>query len=364
MDQFLTGVALSGLIFLVLGGYYLFALIIRLLADNDILVTYPIETTAKAVVRNGQFSSFIMASHGTDFASTADSSLPEEDRWEVISVPNQPTRRHLPLLANIRWVGLPPFKDIYRYRFSWTSLEEKQLPGGKVSKEKVYTDKQIDYIFLRYDVYIAEMIEAECADNIPLNATVLVGGKIINPYKALFKVERWLESTLNLVVSRMRSFFGTHTYADLRQIQEAMQAGSGPTHELSVYFQEQLAEIRDKWGFEVTFIQIYSISPGSQLAQDFIQATTQKYVAQQQADARVEEGRGLVGRDKPHFEAMAAIPGGFDMYKWDSIRQSGLTTYVESGGAIPSIQVGGQGPRPKPTEPSPDDQSRPTNSSP
>ncbi len=101
-----------------------------------------------------------------------------------------------------------------------------------------------------------------------------------------------------------------------------------------------MEEIKDKYGFEISFVQIYSIDPGSDLADDFIRATTLVYVAEQKRDANKAEGEGLAARDKAHFKAISEIPGGVDIFKWDAIQRSNLTTFVDGSSVGVSIPVG------------------------
>lgn len=330
--------------------YYATALMIRLLAERNLFWTLVEEGTAKAIMRNGRFTFCVMSYNGYRFAADApEPPLDEVEKWAVVPFPPSAaatSRRYLPLLKNIRWIGLPPFSDAHGYRFSWTSLEEREDDSG-LKKNFHFKELPIDYILLQEDVYVSKIEEVECKDNIPLDSVILVGGYIINPYKALFRVERWLEASLNLVGAKMRDFFGERTYAQLRQLAQP-QGGDMPA-EFATYFNQVIAEILKDWGFKITFIRIHSIDPGSELAADFIRATTQLYVAEQKALADEAEGRGLAARDRQQLEAVSKIPGGIDMFKYKQIAESKLTTYVEGGaGVMPSIPLGGGNPPPPP----------------
>ena len=346
----LVAVGATTLVALPAVAYYGGAYGIRLLADTNILFTYPKEATAKAIMTNGQFSRFVMSLRGHRFAGELDETLNEIDKWEIVSGESELKGFRLPLLTGIRYVGLPPFSEVHRYHFTWTSLEEEQRGDGGIVSKFVRKDlPKIDYVYLREDVYVTKLETAECSDNIPLDADILIGGRIVNPYKALFRVEKWLAATNNAITQRMRSFFGNHSYEQLRKIKEAMRkdASSAPQtqqddiHDLSEYFKETFAYIENEWGFRPSFVQIYSIDPGSKLADEFIRASTQKYVAEQKRDANIAEGQGLAARDTSHFSAVAGVPGGPDMFKWTQIRDSKLTTYVEGGSGVqPVVPVG------------------------
>ncbi len=194
----MTGVA-GALLF---ASYYFIAFVIRQLADKNILFSYPLETTSKVFMRNGRVRKLVMAYKGRCFAGDLNRHLAEPQKWDVVDGIVQVGSR-LPFIKGIRWVGLPPFSEVYKYRFSWASLEEESN-NQDLAKKPISNDKVIDYIFLRSDVYVSKLEKAECSDSIPLDAILLVGGMIVNPYKALFSIERWLEASLNIVNSRMR----------------------------------------------------------------------------------------------------------------------------------------------------------------
>lgn len=317
--------------------YYLVALLIRKLAERNLFWTFVEEGTAKSIIVNGRFSFCVMSFSGHMFK--ADSPNPpatQADGWDIVPFdPSVQHRRYLPLLRNIRWIGFPPFSDAYAYGFSWTSLEEEQEDSSDIKKKFHYSDKIIDYILVQDDIYVTQVKEAECLDNIPLDAIILIGGHITNPYKAMFKVERWLESTANRIGADVRDLFGTKSFADIRSLHEK---------QANVLEKKTKAEVLKEWGFEISFVRIYSVNPGSKLAEDFIRATTVTYVAEEQAKADEAEGRGKAARDKQHFEAVSKITGGVEMFRWNKISESKLTTYVEGGAAKPVIPVGGNQP--------------------
>src|SRR3989338_7200628 len=258
----------------------------------------------------------------------------QADGWNIVPFDQSAHhRRYLPLLRNIRWIGLPPFSDGYVYGFSWTSLEEEQKDEKDMKKKFHYSDKTIDYILIQDDIYVTQVKEAECKDNIPLDAIILIGGRIVNPYKALFKVERWLESTANRVGADMRDLFGKKTYAQIRELSDT---------EANVSEKKTFDEVLKEWGFEILFVRVHSVNPGSELAKKFIEATTAPYGAKEKAKASEAEGRGKASRDKQHFEAIAKIAGGGEIFRWNKIAESKLTTYVEGGAAKPVVPVGGQ----------------------
>jgi hypothetical protein len=369
--------------------WWAISITVRMLAERNLLWTIVPEPSAKAITIGGRVSYFLMTKMGENFKGKrvlTDSTVDIAEQWEIEHTQNRAHEhlipegiaRFLPSFRGIHWIGLPPNVEVYTYRFTWNSLEEEPDPQNKdgVRAKLKLSEEQIDYILLQEDVYAFPLDKVECKDKIPLNSIILVGGRIINPYKALFRVERWLEAVSNRVGAQMRDFFGNKSYEELVSLTTTPitpSAGqSAMPQEMLEKFQPTIDEIRMKWGFEISFIRIYTIDPGSDLAKEFIQATTVKYVETQKADAAVEEGRGLAARDKAHFEAVAGIPGGVEMFKWQRIGESGLTTYVEGGGVVPAISIGGGqgqspqggGPRRRQRNPGPTQPANPAGSTP
>lgn len=330
--------------------YYLIALIIRRLAERNRFFTIAEEGTAKAVMINDRFDRFVMSFMGRDFTyEVEDNDI--ATMWRIDDAQNKQERGlRLPFLRGVEWIGFPPFANIHTYRFAWSSLEEvRDEASGELVKRPVPDNKRIDYILVQSDIYVTRIETAECKDKIPLNSNVILGVKVVNPYKALFRIEQWLEATENLVTAKMREYFGSRTYDDLVQL------ASGESSELLTQFSDVADYVKDKWGVLITSVKISTIDPASKLAEDFIRASTQLYVSQQQALARKAEGQGLADRDTAHFKAISDIKDGTEMYKWQQIKESGLSTYVESGAALATVPVG-NGPR----RPAPPDDATPT----
>lgn len=321
--------------------YYAALWIIRRLADRNLFFTIVEESTVKAVMTNGQFSFLLMAFYGRDFTRTIVGG-DNASYWDIKDTENIPEPWSIPFLKGIRWIGFPPFNDVYEYKFEWSSLEDVlDKATGKLEKQPVARSKTIDYILAQSDIYVAKLNGAECSDKIPLDSRFLIGGKITNAYKALFRIERWLEASENLISAQMRDFFGSKTYEELVGLSGKSGADSSELSTNAI-FATVIETIRSKYGFLITTLKIDTIEPGSALASKFIEASTQVYVAEQLAKSRVAEGQGLAARDTTHYKALSEIPNAPEMYKWDKIAESNLGTYVEGGSGVkPTVAVGG-----------------------
>lgn len=377
--------ALAGFAITVFGGAYGIAAALRGLARQNLFFTLVNEGEAKAIVVNQQFDHFVMAYKGHEFRRNipndiaADTPDPTDD-WDILTHPRRgilhwtmanplrwlvtlPVRLMVSMFRGLHWVGIPPFAAVYTHNFAWTSFTEVPQADGTLLRTPVPVQRAgadaLDYILIQGDQYYTKVKEAECKDNIPLDVEFIHYGETVNPYKSLFKIEQWLEATNNMLAARMRDFVGSQTYVDLRET--AVDSTGAPSavdsknaqSEIDEYFKDTVAMIEEKYGFRISKIKIINIGPGSELAGEFIRASTRIYTAEQAAQAKVATAKGdaeaitLVAEAEAKraagVYASVNAAGGSDMYKWDKIAISGLTTYVEGGGkkTVAAIPVGG-----------------------
>ncbi len=381
-------ISVAGWLIIIFGGTYGLAVGARGLAKNNLFFTLVNEGEAKAILQNQQFDHMVMAYQGHDFRRNvpndvaADTPDPTDD-WDIVELPryqntdsvashsrrgfvSAPTRFIVSLFRGLHWVGIPPFASVYKHTFSWTSFTEVPQADGTLLRTPVPVQKEgddaLDYILVQGDQYYTKVKEAECKDNIPLDIELIIYGETVNPYKSLFRIEQWLEATTNMVAARMRDFVGSQTYVDLRETAiDSKGAVSdvdsvGVESEIDTYFKHTVTLIEKEYGFRISKIKIINVAPGSDLAEDFIRASTLIYVAEQNATAKIATAKGdaeainvvaiaEAKRAKNVYEAIRAA-GGTDMYKFEQIAKSKLTTFVEGRGKKPvtAIPVGGQTP--------------------
>lgn len=163
------------------------------LAPRGWFFTIVPEGRAKAVVKMGSFEKFLIQWKGFKFDS----------EWNV--VPGE--ERHHPF-GGLRWVGIPPFWEVYRYKFSWTGVD---VNGELIPHKK----EELDYVLLMEDVYWAKISAAEDKDSLPLDIELLVTMKVVNPYKALFQVQNWSEMVMNRLKPLFREYVAGSSYQDL-----------------------------------------------------------------------------------------------------------------------------------------------------
>lgn len=335
------GIAIAG--YIIAGLLFLFgiAVLIWALAKNNLFVTIVQEGRAKAILYNGAFRRVVMSYRGYYL----------DDEWNVRPVPPHFWNGiRIPFLSAIKWIGFPPFATPHWYKFRWTSLERSVNDKGEPVTRLDHKEERIDYVLVQPDTYVFGMMLVECADNIPLNIGIIMTGAIVNPEKALFKVQHWLETVQNELDPAIRPLVGRLSYDRIRQ--EAGTPGGDSELEEDPDIKLVIARALNDFGFRCDTLRIGSVNPGSPLADEFIRATTVVAVARYKADADVEEGRGQKSRAEQIYATVAAIPGGAEMYKWDRIKESDLTTLALGGAdARPIIGVGGTPIPPTPRQP-------------
>lgn len=242
---------LGGLVFLVL--FIWFGL-----APRNIFFTFVKEGTAKIVVRGDKFQKVLIQWEGYAL---------DED-WNVVE---RAARGRF--FGGMRLYGFWPFDQIYTYNFQWTGVAE----NGEI---QAHPKKRIDYVLLKDDVYWAKIEKAEDNELLPLDVEVLLTQRVVNPRKALFAIQNWLETIINRTKPAVRDSITLSTYRKLIAEEEAI--GEGVYNRLEK--RDILkGEFLDRYGVEIRRIEIKSINPEKK----FREATLKKWLGEREAEARV-----------------------------------------------------------------------------
>lgn len=374
----------SFLLYLIVTGLLVLSIpfVIRALAERDIIWTIVQEGQTKAVLMNGTFHHFLMSYEGFIFARQNRAEFPAYDDfprnakgkvvgedgrvlrkqprtyhdWDIVK--GAPDEEHTnlhrsklearfpSLLENLRWVGIPPFAEVYVYNFRRSVLKDVGKPGEEPTRKPVIEEEERDYVDLRQLEIFTKVEKAETGEGefVPLNIALLLTALVRNPYKFLFDAENAIILTVEQIESRTRRFVGTQSFIKFLSLglpdadgDNKMSREEQTTQKFEVLSDANLGyifdAILDEYGFEIRRVQIPKVDPGSELAKDLIEAATKLFVATQQALADEKRGEGL---GKLYEQVRAA--GGIEMYVWDQIRESSLT--VLSGKEImPAITV-------------------------
>lgn len=238
-------------------------------APNNLFFTFVPEGRAKIVVRGDAFKRALFQWEDHDLARHPSDSI---ELWDVVERPDQ--RRHF--WGGLRLYGLWPLDDIYLYGFAWTNV----LQDGTVQKHPKQT---IDYILVKVDVYWAQVKKAEDKKMLPLDVELVLTIRVVNPYKALFRVQNWLETAINRIEPAVRDAITEDTYENWISKEKDLADRIISDRET----QELLKELRSSFGVEVMAIEVRSINPTTAELDEARKATLKKYLAEKERDAIV-----------------------------------------------------------------------------
>ena len=245
------------------------------------------------------------------------------------------------VLRNIPWVGIPPFYKIYSYRFRWASFEQRcDLMTGVLVTRPVIIEKILRYITLKDDVYNMTVESAETQEVIPLNVEIAITANVVNPKKALFQIEKWLEVIINQVGAKIRKFIGTQGYFELIQAKEE-EKDLFDLREEKLLSDKNLefiiSSIRSIYGVNIKRVQIKELNPATKEAEEFIRASIQEFISARQSAGWKKEADGLERK----FSAISKVSGGKEMYIAEQYGKSGISalSFGGGGGHYPTFPI-------------------------
>lgn len=246
--------------FVIIAGMYS---IFVFFAPRDLFFTSVQEGNAKAIMKgtkdNPEFVRLIMSYDGYKF----------DKDWNIVAG----KEKHL--LGGIRWLGLPGLYWVHRYKFRWTSMIEN---GTLETKEKV-----IDYIYVKRDVYAETLKKAEVGNSlVPVDVRFLITAQVINPYKALFRVEKWLEYITNRVKVPARDYVAQQE--DPKDLVVKKQ-DLGPLLHKKLEEAGTIEDFKKEVGVEILKLETPEIDLGA-----FQEQATAQWKAKQEGDAAVIKG--------------------------------------------------------------------------
>ena len=160
------------------------------LAPMDYYFTFVHGGRAKAVVAGGQPVAILLPD-GWDLDE--EGTVYECDRvWSIF--------------GGLRFYGLYPLRDIHIYPFRWT--------GVKAGREPQSYAQDLDYVLLTPYPYYFE-VDAKDRKAFPFTVKVQVILQVVNPEKALFHVQSWLNMSIAKLTPAIRRAVGEETFKDL-----------------------------------------------------------------------------------------------------------------------------------------------------
>ncbi len=242
--------------------------------------TFVKEGTAKIVVRGDKFEKALIQWEGYTLSEEIKKDGKGkiiQDKWDII----KGEEKGHPL-GGFRYYGFWPFKDMYAYDFEWTGVKE----NGEIIHHPKET---LDYILLKDDVYWAKVEQAEDKELLPLEVEIILTIRIINPYKALFNVQNWLEIVINRIKPWVRDAVTHDTYENLiKQPDRIGEEMYGKLKDAGLLENEFIA----RYGVDVRKIEVKEINP----PKEYRDVTLRKYTAEQEKKRIVIEAEAEAER--------------------------------------------------------------------
>jgi hypothetical protein len=176
------------------------------------------------------------------------------------------------ILPGLIFVGVPGINWIWEYDFSWSSMTQD---------EKIKDKKELlDYIYVKKDIYVAKLKGAEVGESmVPVDIILLLTIEVINPYIALFQVEKWLEIVINRIKVPIRDYISDQ---DDPRILIRQKKALGDLFFNKLKESKDLEYFEEKVGVRVSKIETYDIDLG-----EWQETATKQWKATQEGEAEV-----------------------------------------------------------------------------
>ncbi|HDQ16757.1 MAG TPA: hypothetical protein ENN31_01380 [Candidatus Vogelbacteria bacterium] len=192
----------------------------------------------------------------------------------------------------IYWVGIHPWRSIYSYKFSFSTVEQGQV--------KARNNEVTEFVFLNDYVYFVVVKDAETggaagsgkSENVPIDVGLLLTIRVKNPYKALFRVQKWLETVSNKVQAKARDYLGTKTFDEL------ISQGKEVEKELDENLNETKKMLLEEYGIDIRKIEIHEVQIVGGNKDELREASTREFVAKKNKERSEIEGEGLAAAAK------------------------------------------------------------------
>lgn len=263
---------------IVCGAIISFVIAWFVLAERNLYFTFVKEGTAKVVVKGDQVIKILIQWKG--YTLDEDWNVVKEGVWIKDGKEVPPGTAGAKIykekwhpLGGFRYYGFWPIKDIYIYEFKIPKGESKE--GEIILAEKKY----LDYILLKEKVYLSEIKDAEDINKLPLKIEFLYTIRVVNPYKALFRIEDWLVAVILRCNAQARDIITRKSYEEwISEPQSMAEELKKRLEELKI-----LKEFEQEYGILLKKVEVKSINPPP----GYREATLKKYLAEREKE-RIE----------------------------------------------------------------------------
>jgi regulator of protease activity HflC (stomatin/prohibitin superfamily) len=189
---------------------------------------------------------------------------------------------------------------------------------------------------------------------LPLDAGLVLRLRIVNPQKALFSVENWLETVINMVQPAVRFVISTDTYENW--IRQPKDLGDEVFKRLEGWVVEEegkplvktgrdvVGELRSLYGIEMISFGVKSFDPSPEESLDEVRrATLKKYLAQQEKTRIITEAQGKKQEAKLLGQGEAAGIGAVQSLGKDAMQLRAIEVMASKGNTTFVLPGDGKG---------------------
>lgn len=276
---------------LLAGIWYLAQLVIYLYARLGWFWVVVKEGEAVAIMRNKAFHKMKLRYTGHHFRGNLEGEKEDVDNLEIYNIKVSTNKEALSAysakahffsvvfpIKGILWVGIPPFYEVHRYTFKWTDDHLKNRV------------EEINWILVQKYVYGITLDKIELEGGIPYNIQLLITMQITNPAKALFRVKRWFDASIERISGWARDEFSSLSLDDfLAPTSGNLHAGEKLAKALENILILSKTELIPEFGVSVSIVQVVKIDP---INEDLRGITIKREIARQEALATIEKATG------------------------------------------------------------------------
>jgi len=308
---FALGLLIGTALVLCFGASFLVCFLFWTLAQSNKFFTVLKEGYTKAIMSNGKPVRLIMRSVNHRFRREVESPRGIPKDWDILEyTPPQadPQKRSrignalgkitgalrfvsgVYLFDDLVWVGFPPAHTVHTYTFRWSS--RVQDPNSAGMKQLQRTETIAHILAPQEEVYFALVENAKTSELVPVNASVALTVRIVNPFMALFGPKNWLRTVINQIEPEIREVIGRATFEALTE------SGDTASNELETDpgFIARRDKIEQAYGVKIVLAQFRSIEPTGKHADEITKTSLRKYTAEQ--EVREAEQRVKVAEQK------------------------------------------------------------------
>lgn len=239
-------------------------------APNDLYFTIIPEGYGVIVIRAGQFSKVLINWKNHILA------LQKSDEHDVGDVIEGVSPKRF--LGGLTGYGFWPLDNIHLYKFGWIGMEH----DGTIREHE---KRSLSNVLLMDDIYVARSEQIKDRDGLECNVNTALTMRVVNPYKALFCVQNWLEMIMIRVKASVRDALTQDVYNEWLAKKEDLSARIQDA--LGASFQEWL----DKYGIAVSNLAVPDIDPSREKD---LEVTLSKLLGEKAAQKTVAEVSGTV----------------------------------------------------------------------